>query len=283
MNIKTITFLGMGLIGGSIAKAIQKNYKDIEIKLQSRSLDTIKKANQLGLCKNEDFLPIEELANSDLIFLCAPLGANTDFLKEIKPYIKGDTLITDVGSVKSDIHSCIRELELEKHFVGAHPMAGSEKSGIEYSDINLLVGARYVLTSEDGSTNSNIEILKEFLEPFGSKFVVMSYRRHDLVVGTISHLPHVLSAAIVHTVISLEKDGDNFTEISAGGFRDMTRIAASSPEMWQHICLANSEGIIDLIEAYEKELSKIKGYIRDGKAEEIYDYFNKSKEFKEER
>ncbi len=179
MNIKfeKITFIGLGLIGGSIAKAIREKYPATTIYTHASHIETIQKAYEEGVSNNFEFLSIEELAKSDIIFLCSPVRINIEYLKKIKPYISEDTLITDVGSVKGDIQKAIEEEQLEEHFIGGHPMAGSENTGFDAASSTLIENAYYILTADEKISDETRKSFKTYIQSLGAIPIGLSAKR----------------------------------------------------------------------------------------------------------
>lgn len=280
MEFKTIGFIGMGLIGGSVARAVKKCEPDTKLFLMSRSIETVRQAYDLGLTENEKNASIEEIAGCDLIILCAPVVKNLEYLSLLAEHVSGETLITDVGSVKGDIHELCIRLDLEEHFIGGHPMAGKEKFGIENSSEEILVGANYVLTPTAKSRESDIGKMKNFVLMLGANPLIIDYHRHDEVAGAISHLPHMISYALADMVREMDTDG-LMKAMAAGGFRDMTRVAASSPEMWTAICSSNKKVISSQIDDYIKKLLMIKDYIDRDDSDSLRRLFSLAKAYKD--
>ena len=237
-------FIGLGLIGGSIAKAIRQFVPDAEIVAFDKNKEALALATQESVIDVAVSSIDENFKNCEYLFLCAPVSYNTAYLKQLSGYLDEDCILTDVGSVKSDIHREARRLGLNGYFIGGHPMAGSEKSGYANSKAMLIENAYYVLTPSPGIPQEKINRFSKFVEQLRAIPVVMEPEEHDYVTGAISHLPHLIAASLVNFV----RDHDTRTELmknlAAGGFKDITRIASSSPTMWQHICLNNR--VIDL-------------------------------------
>ena len=281
MNIKSVSFLGLGLIGGSIAKALRETYPDIHIYTHAGHEETIEKAHKDGVSDNGVKLELRDLCKSDIVFLCAPVGINSDYLGQIAPLVGPDTIITDVGSVKGDIHIRADELGLSGSFVGGHPMTGSEKIGYDHSSPSLLVNAYYILTAEDEKAKEKLRMLHDFIKPLGPVMLSLTPELHDFATGAISHLPHVVSAALVNTVSANETDDELLKMIAAGGFRDITRISSSSPVMWEHILRANKTEVIKLIDLYTGSLSDFQKALLADDYDSIRDLFSNAKDYRD--
>ena len=280
MKYNKIGFLGLGLIGGSIAKAIREVYPGVHIYGNASHKSTVREANLFGVIENSDPLPLSCFGKMDLIFLCCPVRTNVAYLRELLPHLSADTLITDVGSVKGEISREIDTLGLSQQFIGGHPMTGSEKTGFTNSTPALLENAYYIITKNDRIDMEHITYFTDFVKSLGSIPLLLSTEEHDFATAAISHLPHVMSASLVNLVAS-HNENDLLRTIAAGGFRDVTRIAASSPDMWRDICLENQSAIIDLLSLYEQELSSFKNDISSADGDSLYDRFSNAKDFRD--
>lgn len=266
-------FVGLGLIGGSIAKALKEKYDKITIYAYDTNKDSLATANQEGIVDH----PMEEIGkefhNCDIIFLCAPVSSNDLNLKTLSQYISENCILTDVGSVKTPIHETIASLGLTSHFIGGHPMAGSERYGYINSKAALLENAYYILTPTKEVSTERIDFYKEMVKRIGAIPLILSCEKHDYITAGISHLPHVIAAALVNLVHDSDSEDGIMKLVAAGGFKDITRIASSSSEMWQHICLTNTENILALLDQYQEALSKIRTELSNRSGDAIYDFF----------
>ena len=279
-----IGFIGFGLIGGSIAKGLKKVHPEYRIIVTSRSKAPLYEAQKQGVV---DIVATEvdnSFKNCDYIFLCTPVITITYYLQALKNVIKPECIITDVGSVKGYIHQAVHDAGLDRQFIGGHPMAGSERSGFNNSSDSLLKGAIYILTPTNESPADKLNWLKQTVKDLDAIPVVMDCKQHDYAVAGISHVPHLISAALA----ILAKNNDDYENhmhtLAAGGFKDTTRIAASSPEMWEQICVTNRDAISTLLGKYIKELNIIKSHIDNDSDEECSDYiknlFNTAGEYR---
>ena len=245
MSFEKVGFIGLGLIGGSIAKTIKKKYPDTTLIATARHADTIQEAHNFGTIENDTLLPLSDFADCDYIFLCTPVQQNLIYLKELKSVIKPSCIITDVGSVKSDIHKAVTALDMEANFIGGHPMCGSEKTGFFNATEYLLENAYYIITPTAKTTPAQLEEFHALVKSLGSVPMILDYEKHDFATAAISHLPHIIASSLVNLVSDLDDEQETMRTIAAGGFKDITRIASSSPVMWQNICLSNQEQILD--------------------------------------
>jgi len=280
MDFKTIGFIGLGLIGGSIAKTIRRIHPDIRQIATSGHLDTVHNAYNEGIIENDHLLELSSFCACDIIFLCCPTKQNLFYLKELKPFLKKDCIVTDVGSVKGDIHKAVHLLDMDANFIGGHPMTGSEQMGYAHSNAYLLENAYYILTPTSSITQIQIQNFQSFISSLGAITLRLTDIQHDFATAAISHLPHIIASGLVNLVDSFHQD-DLLKAIAAGGFRDITRIASSSPVMWQNICLSNKEQIVALIEQYQDILNHMKSMISENKEQEIFDFFSSAKDYRD--
>lgn len=281
MNFKKIGFIGLGLIGGSIAKKIKLSHPDCEIIATARRQETITEAYEMNLISNNELLSLEEFSDCDLIFLCAPVEKNLDYLRKLKDIISDHTLITDVGSTKTQIHKEVIELGLEKQFIGGHPMTGSEKTGISNANEYLLENAYYIITPTAVSTQEEIDEFYAFVEELGSIPMVLDYEAHDYATASISHLPHMIAYTLVNLVKDIDDEHETMKTIAAGGFKDITRIASSSPVMWESICMTNQTQLIKLMDKYIASLSELRNDIQNASSQTLLDKFQSAKDYRD--
>lgn len=282
-NLK-IGFIGFGLIGGSIARALKNVNKDFYlIAYQYNEGDLkpdFKQAVEDNVLDHVVFSLEEEFDQCDIIFLCAPVLSNIRYLSLLKPIIKKDCILTDVGSVKGNIHHAISELDLEKQFVGGHPMTGSEKTGYSNSYALLLENAYYILTPEKSAPSWMVETLENLVNKMGSIAIILDPDEHDEITAAISHLPHILASQLVNLVKDSDDKEEHMRELAAGGFRDITRIASSSPTIWQEISLTNSKSIKKLLDKYISYLDEASKALETLDEEYIYDLFDRANEYR---
>lgn len=281
MSTLTCGFIGLGLIGGSIAKAIRNNIPDahlIAYDINKASLDLSAEENVIDqTCTAID----DSFRCCDYIFLCAPVSHNDKNLLLLKQYLSEHTVLTDVGSVKTGIHKHIEALGLKEQFIGGHPMAGSERFGYQNSKAALLENAYYILTPSDTVSQEKISAYQTLVRSIGAIPLILTYEEHDYVTAAISHLPHVIAASLVNLVKNADSKEGVMKMIAAGGFKDITRIASSSPTMWQQICLTNTENISKLLRDYIDDLNKIADCIDKRSTDDIYEFFDTAREYRE--
>ncbi|MBQ8519298.1 MAG: prephenate dehydrogenase [Agathobacter sp.] len=281
MNLNKIGFIGLGLIGGSIAKKIKLNHPDCNIIATARRLETITEAYDMGLISNKELLSLDAFADCDLIFLCAPVEKNLDYLRELKNVVSAHTIITDVGSTKTQIHKEVLELGLEKQFIGGHPMTGSEKTGISNANEYLLENAYYIITPTSKNTQEQIDAFYNLVKELGSIPLILDYEAHDYATASISHLPHMIAYTLVNLVKDIDDENETMKTIAAGGFKDITRIASSSPVMWESICMTNQEQLIKLMDKYIASLSELRNDIQGAASQTLLDKFQSAKDYRD--
>lgn len=276
-----IGFIGLGLIGGSIAKAIRLYYPETKLIAFDKNRET------LALAMNESVIDVscntidDNFKNCSYIFLCTPVAFNTAYLKQIQPFLHKDCILTDVGSVKTSIHEEITALGLETYFIGGHPMAGSEKIGFSNAKAILIENAYYILTPSASVSKEKVLQYTTFIQSLKTLPIEMDYREHDYITSAISHLPHIIASALVDFIKDVDTKEEFMKQLAAGGFKDITRIASSSPTMWQHICIQNQENISDILGKYIDVLQQIKFSVEKKEENYLYDLFFRAKNYRD--
>ncbi len=282
MHPKKIGYIGLGLIGGSIAKTIHRIYPEVEQIAYKPHAEDLQDAVDDGVLSYRCDEVGDAFQTCDLIFLCAPVLTNNEYLPRLNDLANGNMLVTDVGSVKTTIHNAVREYPaLERHFIGGHPMCGTEKTGYENATAYMLENAYYMLTPTATVPDTLVSGFESFVRSIGALPFILDYQKHDFSVGSISHLPTVIASTLVNLVRDLDDDGETLRTIAAGGFRDITRVASSDPTMWENICVANRDQILDLIDSYTAAMQRTRETIAGGSEEEILDFFGSAKEYRD--
>ena len=279
--MKTIGFIGLGLIGGSIAKAIRKFHPDYHILAYARHKETLAAALNSGVIDGVLEKEDERYKTCDYIFLCAPVEYNIEYLKYLKTVISDSCIITDAGSVKGPIHEAVEKLEMDHCFIGGHPMAGSERSGFSNSSDHLLENAYYILTPGGQVSLNKLTAFSELVDSLGAIPMVLTAEEHDFITAGVSHLPHIIASSLVNLVSALDNDAEYMKTIAAGGFRDITRIASSSPVMWQQICLENTKNISTVLDEYIRMLIQIRCSVDNKDADQLYQLFAASRDYRD--
>jgi prephenate dehydrogenase len=278
---KRMAIVGLGLIGGSLARAAKekavaetiiglgRNPENLELALKAGSIDEYSLDLKRGL------------RDVDIVVIATPVGVIVELVREIVSFLKPDTIITDVGSVKKKIVEEIDSfLPSHLHFVGAHPVAGTENSGFISSYAHLFLGAKCVITPTSHTSSLAIEKVKNLWEKAGCGVILMGAEKHDRIFAAVSHLPHLIAYCLVNAVIDLEKKEEGILNFSAGGFKDFTRIAASHPVMWRDVFLVNRDNILPLIDHFKKVLEELRSYIVNGDSERLTSALDKSRTFR---
>lgn len=277
----TCGFIGLGLIGGSIARAIREKLPSSRIIAFDVSQDTLTAARDAGIADAVTASIDSGFSSCDYLFLCAPVQKNDENLRAVKAVISPDCLLTDVGSVKGSIHRAIREAGLERQFIGGHPMAGSERTGFLNSKALLLENVYYILTPTQEVPADKIRAFQELVQTLGAIPLVLTPEQQDYVTAAVSHLPHVIAASLVNLVRNRDSQDGVMKMIAAGGFKDITRIASSSPAMWQQICLTNAENISSLLSDYIDSLTEIKSFLDTGNGDALYGLFDTARTYRD--
>ena len=280
MTDSIIAFIGLGLIGGSIARRIKKEKPETTVMAYMRTTTKLKQAKTDGVVDIILDGIDESLSQCDFIFLCTPVEYNAAYLSQIKPFLKPGAIVTDVGITKTDIHQAVIRLEMENSFIGGHPMAGSEKTGYENSTDHLLENAYYIITPTRQSAQSQIDRLVDMARLIGSIPIVLDYEHHDFITAAISHLPHIVASSLVNLVRDQDNDQGMMKRLAAGGFKDITRIASASPEMWEQICMTNSQNLISILEAYISALTETLNHLKNKDGNYIYQLFDSSRTYR---
>lgn len=276
-----VGFIGLGLIGGSIARAIRRVHPDVRIIAYNRTASVLNDALVDGIIDEACWEISGAFSKCDYIFLCTPVITMIKQMKLLRPYVKFGAVLTDVGSTKGAVHKAAKELGLDECFIGGHPMAGSERTGYASSTDRLLENAWYILTPAENVAIERISAFSEFIASLGALPLIISPDEHDYVTAAISHVPHIVSASLVNMVKELDGPEEYMRTIAAGGFKDITRISSSSPQMWQEICLANSENICTVLEAFIRKLTDFRFAIRNGNKEKLMQYFSECKNYRD--
>ena len=274
--IKKITIIGVGLIGGSLAKAIKKNNLAEVVFGFGRNLSRLESAQKSNIIDQYSIDISEALDGASIVVIATPVGTFESILRELKPYITEGMIITDVGSTKTSIAKSAREIlvEMASCFVPAHPIAGKEKSGFESSDAELFLNKKVIITPLEINTDKTINSLKKLWEDVGADVDFMSAESHDELLGMTSHLPHMLAFSLVNYLITQNPSASIY---AAGGFKDFSRIASGDAVMWRDICLNNRDQIIAHIKGYQETLSALVDAIDNQDKDKLESFFRDAK------
>ena len=265
MSTLTFGFIGLGLIGGSIARAIRQNLPQSQIIAYDINADTLREAAQCGVANVITTRIDASFSDCDYLFLCAPVQKNDENLSAVKEILSPKTLLTDVGSVKSEIHTEIKKAGLEGQFIGGHPMAGSDRIGF--------INSKAVLLPTDSVPENKVTDYKNLVQQLGAIPMILEPAQHDYVTAAVSHLPHIIAASLVNLVRDKDSADGLMKMIAAGGFKDITRIASSSAAVWQQICLTNTENISTLLSSYIASLQGIQQELNVKSGDDLYELF----------
>jgi prephenate dehydrogenase len=277
LSLNKLVIFGVGLIGGSIALALKQASAASHIIGVGRTGDTLQTALDSGVIDAAETNASLAVADADIIIIAAPVAQTPDIMQAIAPYLDDKTIITDVGSTKSDVIRHARQFLGNKYlqFVPGHPIAGAEKSGVTAARTDLFAGKNVVLTPTPETGQQAIAAIKQLWRTCGANVSEMPATQHDSIFAAVSHLPHLLAFALVDELAS-RPNADQLFDFAASGFRDFTRIAGSSPEMWRDISLANREALLEEINAYQDELTRLKTSLQNRDGAELQALFERA-------
>lgn len=279
MRLNKIVIFGVGLIGGSFSLALRKAGAVTEVVGFGRSAATLNEAKQLGILDRIGDDVAREVCDADIVLVATPVAQMADIFKRIAPHLGANTLVTDGGSTKGDVVAAARANLGNKlsQFVPAHPIAGGEKSGASAALADLYQGKRVVLTPLHENSKDAVARIRTAWELCGANVSELTAEQHDTVFAAVSHLPHLLSFALVHDLAKRDNK-DQLLSFAASGFRDFTRIAASSPEMWRDICMANRDALMVELQQYMNELEGLYLALGMNDADKLEEVFTKARE-----
>ena len=278
-DVENILIIGLGLIGGSIALGIRRDHPTITISGYDLNASALEEGKRLGIIDEiaTELRPHSEKA--DVIFLCTPVRTSADMISRLADHnLKGNVIVTDVGSTKKEITDAAKVLERKDiTFIGGHPMAGSHKSGISAANVDLFENAYYLLTPSNNKDIAGTNTLKELLSGTHVKFLTLTPDEHDRITGVLSHMPHIIASVLVHQANVLSQELPNANVLAAGGFRDITRIASSDPHMWTDILLSNKDILLQQLKEWQILISDIEEWISFDDSNAILEYFSRAK------
>jgi len=283
VQFRKITIIGVGLLGGSIGLAVQQRRLAVETAGFVRRAASLKDCERAGAVDYATTDLLAAVSGADLVILCTPLAQMRDLAQQFLPALKRGAIVTDVGSVKADV---VRELEslIKKsgaHFIGSHPMAGGEKMGVLAARADLFVNALNILTPTKKSPAAAVRKLEQFWKSLGARTLRLDAVQHDLLVARSSHLPHVVAATLANLVLHPGQPKRQ-SALCANGFRDTTRIASGSPEMWRDIALANRKHLARSVDAFAAELKKFQSALQAGDAVAVEQFFATAKQWRDQ-
>lgn len=278
-EIKHIGIIGLGLIGGSLAKAVRLTHPEICLTGMDANPETSKLAVEQRIIDQSVETLAEITEQVDVLILCTPVQTTQGILEELSHLpISKDLLVTDAASTKQEVVAAAEKLTQKQiHFVAGHPMAGSHKSGILAADENLFENAFYILIPTKKSQKEDIELLRRLLKGTRAKFIELTAQEHDQVTGMLSHFPHVTAAVLVNQAVDFLASFPQGRQLAAGGFRDITRIASSDPQMWTDIVMTNPEPLVDQVNQSIQRLEEIKQWVVSKNQTAIFQFFAQAK------
>jgi prephenate dehydrogenase len=274
--INKITIIGVGLIGGSLAKAIKENNLAKVVFGFGRDLNRLEAAQKANVIDQFSTNLKDAINDSDIVIIATPVGSFKEILNEIKPFLTSKIVISDVGSTKTNIASIVSQTlgDYSNYFIPAHPIAGKEKSGFEASEANLFNNRKVIITPLETSNPNSISLIQKMWEGTGADVDFMSPESHDELLGMTSHLPHMLAFSLVNYLISKNPSASIY---AAGGFKDFSRIASGDAVMWRDICIQNKDQIISHIKGYQKTLNSLVDAIENENSNELDLLFTSAK------
>lgn len=276
---RQVTIIGPGLLGGSLSLAVKKMDLSEELVIWARSEKSVNNAAQkFPFARIEKGLE-ESVRGSDLIIICTPVETIGDILQQITPFLGENTLVTDVGSIKGTICNIAQETlgDSMASFIGSHPMAGSEKSGMEFSDPMLFINRACILTPMDNVKESDLLCLRKFWEKMGMVVQILDPASHDKIIADLSHLPHLISSILAHSLAEIQEEAQ---KLGGQGLADTTRIAEGDANLWSNILLENKKNLIPALQNFKRSLDSVELSLEEGDIDKLRDFLEEGKEFR---
>jgi prephenate dehydrogenase len=282
VSISRMTVIGVGLIGGSLARAVRRNSPAVEIVGCGRHLPNLQRAQELGVIDRHETDPAQAVQGADLVVVAVPVGSIEGVFAAIADNLAPGAVVTDVGSTKGNVVEAARRRLGGRlaDFVPGHPIAGTERSGVEASFAELFHGCCVILTPLAETRRPAVERMQALWRLAGARVVEMDVRHHDQVLAATSHLPHLLAYTLVDSLARMD-DSEEIFDYAAGGFRDFTRIASSDPALWRDICLANREAMLDMLQRFSGDLAAVTQAVREADGERLVQIFARAKEVRD--
>ncbi|MBI5894319.1 MAG: prephenate dehydrogenase/arogenate dehydrogenase family protein [Deltaproteobacteria bacterium] len=282
LHFNKVAIIGVGLIGGSLAIVLRQNGITNNIIGIGRGIKNLETAKKLGVIDEWTQDAKQGVKDADLVIVATPVASIARIVREILPSLKNGAIITDVGSVKKSILDEIESFLPDTiHFVGGHPIAGTENAGVEAAFPALFQNRKCIITPTKKTNKEALHKIKMLWNIAGSEVILMDALKHDKILAAVSHLPHMVAYSLVNAVADMKDFDENILNYSAGGFKDFTRIASSSPEMWRDICLLNKDAILDVIHRFQETLKNLETMIENADKEGLTKEFEKAKEVRD--
>ena len=278
MEFPKITLVGVGLLGGSVGLAVKQRGVAGQVIGYVRRAESVEECLATGAVDEATQDLEAAVTGASIVILCTPVGDMEELAAQLKPHLSADAVITDVGSVKASVVHVVESVL--PRFVGSHPMCGSEKAGVAHARGDLFEGAACAITPTDQSEPTAVETVSNLWTALGSNIIVLTAEDHDAIVARTSHLPHVLATALVNTVVGQLSEGE--AEFLGTGFRDTTRLASGSPNLWRDIALTNAEAIIASINGLQNELQKLQAALHARDAAQLEAFFAKGQTLRDD-
>ena len=277
-----VAIIGLGLLGSSVGLSLRKNFEGqiaiVGFDNNPENINNALKIKAIHYITNSLKTAVEQ---AEIVFLALPVLEMISITKEIAPFMKKGAVLTDVGSTKEYVtEDILKLLPPDVHFVPAHPIAGSEKSGPLAASEDLFVGKKYIIGTYEGINEDAVDKLKKIIDQMGAEKQSMDIKEHDKIISLTSHIPQITSSALVNLLAEYENK-ENITNLIGGGFESMTRLASSNPKMWTEICLTNRDHIISDLNKFKNILEELQVAILNNDAEEISKFFQKARDIKE--
>ncbi|MBL7003453.1 MAG: prephenate dehydrogenase/arogenate dehydrogenase family protein [Gammaproteobacteria bacterium] len=276
--IKRLALIGVGLIGGSLSLALKRSNQVEHVVGYARTETSLKKGVELNILDSYSTSLEAAVADCDVVVLAVPLGAMSPVLQQIAPRVKPSCVITDAGSAKATVATSAKTAlgSLYSQFVPGHPIAGTEHSGVESGFAELFQQRKVILTPDEAVSTEALTTVQNMWQACGAQVEIMSVEHHDQIFAATSHLPHMLAYSLVNCLAKLEDQVEIF-KYAAGGFRDISRVASSNPNMWRDVCVHNKQALAKMMHQYSIELAELAEKIDQSDEEGLYDYFEQAK------
>lgn len=281
MSFKKAGIVGLGLIGGSLAKALKSRAGVEKIVAVNRNEDVLKLAYSEGVISEYATDITDIFRGCDIVFLCTPVDILFEYAKKLVPFLDADCIVTDVGSTKKALYEKMNLFSDNFLYIGGHPMTGSEKFRYQASKEHLFENAYYIIVPGSSVPNQKVLLFRKLISNIGAIPLTLSSSEHDHIAASISHVPHIMAASLVNLVKQLDSEKEHMHLLAAGGFKDITRIASSSPDMWKSVCFENKEEIISVLNSLEMVISNMKSSLEKQDEPGVYDFFNQARLYRD--
>ena len=276
-----IGIIGLGLIGGSLAKAFKNRVGTKTVAAMNRNEDVLKIAYDEGVIDMYSTEVNEIFNDCDVVFICTPVNHICHYAEELLPYIRKDCIISDVGSTKGNIYDRMKAVKGDFFYIGGHPMTGSEKFRYTASKEHLFENAYYIVAPDERVPQHMVENFTRVIKQIGAIPVEVSPYLHDYIVASISHVPHIIASSLCNNVRILDTPQGHMHKIAAGGFKDITRIASSNPDMWESICFENKDQILKVLTSLEEVIGEVKKELTADDHSKVHNFFNEARMYRD--